>query len=223
MIHQVPVDRDARTALRAVIGADTILALLLEDGRALVGEGAIEAYLDERFEEPAEGGGAPGESGEGAPPPPEGGMRMLATGRYTLSATTDAPFEDAVAQVRAELKDVGFGVLCEIDVQATLREKLGVERERYLILGACNPPLAHRALEAEPELGALLPCNVIVYEDSGGTRIAAIDPERMLSIVENEALAAVAAEVRALLAGMVERAAAGAPRHPGAENKEGFR
>src|SRR5215218_3990631 len=76
-------------------------------------------------------------------------MRMLTTG-YTLSATTPLPFADVVDRVRAELKREGFGVLCEIDVQATLREKLGVEGEPYLILGACNPPLAHQALEAEP-------------------------------------------------------------------------
>jgi uncharacterized protein (DUF302 family) len=136
---------------------------------------------------------------------------MLTTG-YTLSASTDARFEEAVEHVRAELKHAGFGVLCEIDVQATLREKLGVEREPYLILGACNPSLARQALEAELELGALRPCNVIVYEQRGETRIAAIDPERMLAIVDNEELSAVAAEVKALLGGVVVRAAA-ASRH----------
>ena len=81
---------------------------------------------------------------------------MLATG-YTLSETTDLPFVEAVERVRDELRAEGFGVLCEIDVQATLREKLGIEREPYTILGACNPPLAHEALEAEPDLGVLLP------------------------------------------------------------------
>jgi uncharacterized protein (DUF302 family) len=132
---------------------------------------------------------------------------MLVTG-YTLKETTTLPFGDAVQKVRAELAQEGFGVLCEIDVQATLREKLGVETGRYLILGACNPPLAHRALEAEPELGALLPCNVVVYERDGQTHVAAIDPERMLSIVGNEALAEVAAEVRERLGRVVARAAA---------------
>jgi uncharacterized protein (DUF302 family) len=127
---------------------------------------------------------------------------------YTLSTQTAAPFGVAVARVRDELKAAGFGVLCEIDVQATLREKLGVEGEPYLILGACNPPLAHGALEVEPELGVLLPCNVVVYVEDGETRIAAVDPERMLSIVGNEALAATAAEIRSLLAGVVAHAAA---------------
>ena len=130
-----------------------------------------------------------------------------ATG-YTLSTETDAPFADAVERVRAELQAEGFGVLCEIDVQATLRAKLGVEQAPYVILGACNPPLAHRALSAEPELGTLLPCNVVVYEQGGRTHISAIDAERMLSLVGNDGLGEVAAVVRAKLAAVVERAAA---------------
>lgn len=129
------------------------------------------------------------------------------TARYTLSTTTDRSFEDAVAQVREELQAEGFGVLCEIDVQATLREKLGADVEPYLILGACNPPLAHRALSADPEIGALLPCNVVVYRRDGATHISAIDAERMLSIAGNDDLAPIAAEVRARLAAVVERAA----------------
>ena len=132
---------------------------------------------------------------------------MLATG-YTLSATTELGFADAVERVRDELKAEGFGVLCEIDVQATLREKLGEETEPYVILGACNPPLAHRALGAEPELGVLLPCNVVVYRRDGETHVAAVDAERMLSIVGNDELAPVAAQVRDKLARVVERATA---------------
>jgi len=132
---------------------------------------------------------------------------MHATG-YTLSEVTSRPFDDAVERVRRELAEEGFGVLCEIDVQATLRLKLGVETDRYLILGACNPPLAHRALEAEPELGALLPCNVLVYERGGETHVAAIDPDRMLSIVGNEELAEVASEVRDRLGRVVAGASA---------------
>jgi uncharacterized protein (DUF302 family) len=130
---------------------------------------------------------------------------MLATG-FTLTATTRLPFTDAVERVREELKTEGFGVLCEIDVQATLREKLGVEQEPYLILGACNPPLAHRALSAEPELGTLLPCNVVVYQRDGETHISAIDAERMLSIVGNDDLEPVAVQVRDKLASVVRRA-----------------
>jgi len=126
---------------------------------------------------------------------------------YTLTATTDLSFERAVARAREELAQEGFGILCEIDVQATLEEKLGIRREPYLILGACNPPLAHAALEAEPELGVLLPCNVVVYQQHGQTRIAAVDAERMLSIVDNDELAATASEVRRRLAAVVERVA----------------
>ena len=131
---------------------------------------------------------------------------MLATG-YTLSTTTELTFTEAADRVREELKTEGFGVLCEIDVQATLKEKLGVEGEPYLILGACNPPLAHQALQTEPELGVLLPCNVVVYTRDGTTHISAIDAERMLSIVGNDDLAPVAADVRSKLARVVERAA----------------
>ena len=130
---------------------------------------------------------------------------MLATS-YTLSETTTAPFDQAIARVREELKSEGFGVLCQIDVQATLKEKLGVEGEPYTILGACNPPLAHQALTAEPDLGVLLPCNVIVYKRDSETHISAIDPERMLSIVGNEQLAPIAADVRRRLCEVVARA-----------------
>ena len=127
---------------------------------------------------------------------------------YTLSTVTDLPFADAVSGAREELAAEGFGVLCEIDVQATLRAKLGVERDPYMILGACNPALADAALGAEPELGTLLPCNVVVYERDGQTHIAAIDAERMLSIVGNDELTETASEVRQRLSRVVERAAA---------------
>ena len=131
---------------------------------------------------------------------------MSAT-RYTLSATTELGFTETAERVREELKAEGFGILCEIDVQATLKEKLGADGEPYLILGACNPPLAHQALEAEPDLGTLLPCNVVVYRLGGETHVSAIDAERMLSIVGNEALAPAAAEIRNRLAAVVDRAA----------------
>jgi uncharacterized protein (DUF302 family) len=127
--------------------------------------------------------------------------------RYTLSTSTEQDVATATSRVREELAREGFGVLCEIDVQGTLKKKLGVDREPYVILGACNPSLAHGALEAEPELGVLLPCNVVVYAEHGETRIAAVDAERMLSIVANDALGDTAAEVRRRLATVVERAA----------------
>jgi uncharacterized protein (DUF302 family) len=131
---------------------------------------------------------------------------MLATG-YTLSTTTDLAFDDAVEGVRQELQEEGFGVLCDIDVRATLNNKLGVDTEPYLILGACNPLLAHKALAADPELGTLLPCNVVIYQRDGKTHIAAVDPERMLSIVDNPDLEPIAADVRQRLASIVRRAA----------------
>jgi len=133
---------------------------------------------------------------------------MLATS-YTLSSTSELEHADAVERVRQELKAEGFGVLCEIDVQATLKDKLGVDGDPYVILGACNPPLAHQALAAEPELGTLLPCNVVVYRREATTHIAAIDAERMLSVVENDALAPIAAQVRDKLVRVVEHAATG--------------
>jgi len=131
---------------------------------------------------------------------------MNAATSYTLAATTALSFESAVARVREELKAEGFGVLCEIDVQATLREKLGAEIEPYLILGACNPPLAARALGAEPEIGVLLPCNVVVYRRGGETCISAVDPEQMLSIVGNDEIGPIAADVKRGLAAVIERA-----------------
>jgi uncharacterized protein (DUF302 family) len=133
---------------------------------------------------------------------------MLATS-YTLSSTSALEHADAVERVRDELKAEGFGVLCEIDVQATLKDKLGVDGDPYVILGACNPPLAHRALAAEPELGTLLPCNVVVYRRDDTTHIAAIDAQRTLSLVDNDALAPIAAQVRDKLARVIEHAATG--------------
>jgi uncharacterized protein (DUF302 family) len=132
---------------------------------------------------------------------------MLATS-YTLSATTTLRFDEAVDRVREELHKEGFGLLCEIDVRAKLNEKLGVNREPYTILGACMPPLAHQSLTLEPDLGALLPCNVAVYRLHGQTHISAIDPERMLSIVDNPDLEPIAGDVRQHLINVVERAAA---------------
>jgi len=116
---------------------------------------------------------------------------------YTLAGTTTLPFAEAVARVRETLQEEGFGVLTEIDVEATLKEKLGEDVEPYLILGACNPPYAHQALGLEPELGTLLPCNVVVYERDGTTHVSAVDPVAMLGLVGNPALDPVAAEIGA--------------------------
>ncbi len=127
--------------------------------------------------------------------------------RYAISKETGLSHGEAVEQARDLLKEAGYGVLAEIDVQAKLKEKLGVERERYTILGACNPPLANRGLEAEPDLGALLPCNVVVYEWGGRTRVAAVEAETLLGIVGNEELSPIAAQVRKDLESVVDRVA----------------
>jgi uncharacterized protein (DUF302 family) len=117
---------------------------------------------------------------------------------YGIRTVLDLPFTEAVKRTKNALTAEGFGVLSEIDLQEKLREKLGVEVDPYLILGACNPPLAYKALQAEPEIGLLLPCNVIVYATSDGkTVVAAVDPDAMLSVVgENAAIAEVGQDAR---------------------------
>jgi uncharacterized protein (DUF302 family) len=115
---------------------------------------------------------------------------------YGFGTTLAVPYEEAIPRVKEALKAEGFGVLTEIDVRKTLREKLGIEMEPYLILGACNPPLAHRALEEEPEVGLLLPCNVVVRAQGEGSRVEIADPQAMLGIVGNPHLDALATEAR---------------------------
>jgi uncharacterized protein (DUF302 family) len=129
--------------------------------------------------------------------------------QYGFGTALAAPFDEAVARTRAALQEEGFGILSEIDVQATLKAKLGAEFERYVILGACNPPLAHRALQAEHELGLLLPCNIIVHEHDGGSTVSIVDPDAMLGVVDNPALRAVAQEAKARLERVVDRLASG--------------
>src|SRR5574342_182071 len=115
---------------------------------------------------------------------------------YGFTLKTALSYDEAIAAVTAALKTAGFGVLTEIDVHATLKQKLGAEMAPYTILGACNPPLAHRALAAEPEIGLLLPCNVIVYVDvAGQTTVSAIDPEVQFTVVGRAELAPLAREV----------------------------
>jgi uncharacterized protein (DUF302 family) len=115
--------------------------------------------------------------------------------KYDLSITLDLPYQKAVAAVRAALKEQGFGVLTEIDVRATMREKLGAEMEPYVILGACNPPLAHRALEVDRMIGLLLPCNVVVRADGEDrTLVQALDPQVMIDVPERDELRPVADE-----------------------------
>jgi uncharacterized protein (DUF302 family) len=115
---------------------------------------------------------------------------------YGFGTTLQVPYEEAIPRVKEALKAEGFGVLTEIDVRRTLREKLGAEMDPYIILGACNPPLAHRALEQEPEIGLLLPCNVVVRAQGTGSRVDVADPKAMLGIVGNEQLNAIAEEAK---------------------------
>lgn len=115
---------------------------------------------------------------------------------YTINTKIDEEFDGVVDTTIAALKDEGFGVLCDIDIQATLKEKLGEEFRQYRILGACNPSLAYKGLSVETELGALLPCNVIIYEtDDGDIVVSAVDPEQLIGIADNEALDSIATEV----------------------------
>jgi uncharacterized protein (DUF302 family) len=124
---------------------------------------------------------------------------------YTIARTIDAPFDEAVERVTAALATEGFGVLTTIDVRETLRKKLDVDFRPYTILGACNPSMAHRALQIEPGIGAMLPCNVVVQDaGQGTTEVAAVDPVASMAAVENHALLDVAAEVRERLARVIQ-------------------
>jgi uncharacterized protein (DUF302 family) len=121
------------------------------------------------------------------------------TTQVAYETTTDRDFASTVERCRE-----GFGVLTEIDVQATLKKKLDVDREPYLILGACHPPSAHRALTAEPGVGVLLPCNVTVSREGGRTVVRAMNPESAMSLIDNREVAAVAGEVAAALRRVVQ-------------------
>jgi uncharacterized protein (DUF302 family) len=123
---------------------------------------------------------------------------------YGMSVTLDQPFTAAVERVRAALQEQGFGVLTEIDVAATLKAKLGEDMEDYLILGACNPPLAHRALGVDRSLGLLLPCNVVVRTQGDATLVEIADPDTMVRLTDNPDLEPVATEARERLALVLE-------------------
>ncbi|MDA0302338.1 MAG: DUF302 domain-containing protein [Chloroflexi bacterium] len=130
----------------------------------------------------------------------------MTTGDFGITRHLDRPYEEALAAVRDALKAQGFGVITEIDVQATLREKLGQEFRRYVILGACNPALAHRALSADLSVGLLLPCNVVVYEDAdgAGSTVTAFDPEVGMAMMPEGAIASVASEAKTRLAAALD-------------------
>jgi len=123
---------------------------------------------------------------------------------YYFSKTIEASFDEAVAGVTEELKREGFGILTDIDVKGALKKKLDVDFRNYRILGACNPPFAYRALQAEDKIGTMLPCNVIVQESGGKVEVAAIDPIASMQAVENPALRDVAEQIRAKLKKVID-------------------
>jgi len=124
---------------------------------------------------------------------------------YGFSKTVNLSFDQTVEKVTEELKKEGFGVLTTIDVKDTLKKKLDVDFKRYTILGACNPPFAHQALQAEEEIGLLLPCNVIVYEKGSSTVVSAFDPMAMMRVIDNEKMAPIAEEVRNRVKRVIEQ------------------
>lgn len=123
---------------------------------------------------------------------------------YFFSKTLDIPFTQAIDKTTAALKEHGFGVLTRIDVQSTLKEKIGADFRPYVILGACNPKMAHQALQAEDKIGTMLPCNVIVQQLDGKTEVAAVDPVASMQAVQNDRLASIAAKVREELKAVVQ-------------------
>ncbi len=131
---------------------------------------------------------------------------MPTNAQYGLSTRVDLPYDEAVDRVRQALAAEGFGVLTEIDVKSTFKEKLDVDFRPYIILGACNPPLAHQALSAEADIGLLLPCNVIVYQadDPDESVVAAIDPVVQLGVTGNDEVAPLAEEVKSRLVRVLE-------------------
>jgi len=124
--------------------------------------------------------------------------------QYGYNKKVDISFEDAVEKTKKELSKEGFGVLTEIDVKATMKKKLGVDYDNYLILGACNPQFAHQALQAEKEIGLLLPCNTIVYEEKGEVYVSVILPSVAMSMVDNPLLKDISIDVEEKLKSVVD-------------------
>jgi uncharacterized protein (DUF302 family) len=124
--------------------------------------------------------------------------------KYGISKVVNLSYEEAVNKITEELKKEGFGVLTTIDVKETLKKKLDVDFDKYIILGACNPPFAYRALQAEYDLGLILPCNVVVYEKDGKVTVSAFDPMVMVKIVDNPRLEEIAVEVRKKLERVIQ-------------------
>ena len=118
---------------------------------------------------------------------------------FEETVVLNRPFDEVLASTKAALADHGFGVLTEIDIQQTLRSKLDKEMDRYVIIGACNPTLASRALDVEPQVGVLLPCNVVVHEVEGAVHVDALDPGLMVSMTSRDELTPIAAEARKLI------------------------
>lgn len=124
--------------------------------------------------------------------------------QYGFSKTTNYTFNKAIEKVTDELKKEGFGILTSIDVKDTLKKKIDVDFKNYTILGACNPPIAHKALQTEEELGLLLPCNVIVYEKDDKTVVSIFDPMLMTNMIDNKAMIPIATEVKEKLQRVLE-------------------
>ena len=135
-------------------------------------------------------------------------MIMEETKEYAFTTILNISYEEAVSRVTAALKEEGFGVLTEIDVKETLKKKLGVDFRKYVILGACNPPYAHRTLQTDLDVGLLLPCNVIVYEtENQKAYVSAINPVSVLQVIKNKELRKIAEEVSEKLKRVVDKVA----------------
>jgi len=180
----VPKKSDDRQDLFAVSGQKSV-PVLVDGEKVLTGSESIINYLDESY----------GDGKRTVPPANDYGIRVKVKG----------DFEDVIERTVAALKTVGFGVLTEIDVKATLKKKLGVDVPKQMILGACNPNFAHQAMQAEEDLGLLLPCNVVVREAGENEYwVSAVNPLKLLSVVGRSDMLPVAAEVKQKLSGAIE-------------------